>query len=444
LLQEQTNNPVRVDIVYGLSTLGTSALGFVSTSWLLYYYAPPEGNPLVPVALFGTVIFISRVFSAVISPYIGYLSDNTRSRWGRRLPYMLLSALPLVAAFVWLWKPPINQESLINLIYLGVMAILFRLASAFYHVPYQALLPEIASEERHRIRISAWQSTFLLLGMMLGGLAGLLIEELNFEKTILIYAVAILFLLVLPIFFLREKPNRQEQEKNQIGFVQSISLAFRNRAFMVFAIVWAIYLMTTTLIQSSVPFIVTEVCQLSESQTVFFYIPGIFASLAWYPVVTWMANRWGKRKVYMISYLASAIIFPVTMIMGEWMLISLRFQCVSWAILQAIAISGVVVLSSAFIAEITDDDEEKTGQRREGVYFAVMKVLDQLFSGVAMFLLPIILLMGRSRLSPQGPLGVRMTGVVAGILMFVGFLVFLWYPMRTNQIVAKHFERNNH
>ncbi|MBL6981920.1 MAG: MFS transporter, partial [Anaerolineales bacterium] len=136
MLQENTNIPVRVDIFYGLSTLGTSALGFISTSWLLYYYVPPDGNALVPVALFGTAVFISRALSALLSPYIGYLSDNTRSRWGRRLPFMLVSALPLVAAFIFLWKPPIGHESLINLIYLGGLAILFRLASAFYHVPY--------------------------------------------------------------------------------------------------------------------------------------------------------------------------------------------------------------------------------------------------------------------------------------------------------------------
>ncbi|MBL6981841.1 MAG: MFS transporter, partial [Anaerolineales bacterium] len=303
------------------------------------------------------------------------------------------------------------------------LAILFRLASAFYHVPYQSLLPEIASTERHRIRISAWQSAFLLLGMMLGGLSGLLIENLGFQITILIYAAVILPLLVFPIFFLREKSDRQIHAQQRIGFWESISLAFRNQAFMIFAIVWAIYLMTTTLVQSSVPFIVTEVCQLSQSQTIFFYIPGIVASLAWYPIVTMLANRWGKMKVYLSSYLASAIIFPGTILMGEWMLVPLKAQCVSWAVLQAVAISGVVVLSSAFIAEITDADEAKTGQRREGVYFAVMKVLDQLFSGVAMFLLPIILLLGRSQFSPQGPLGVRMTGVVAGILMLIGFFV---------------------
>ena len=312
------------------------------------------------------------------------------------------------------------------------MAIIFRLASAFYHVPYQALLPEIAITERHRVRISAWQSAFLLLGMMLGGLSGLLIEGRGFQTATLTYVIFILPLLILPLGFVRERTGRKAQPQARISFRQSLVTAFHNRAFMLFAVVWAIYLMTTTLVQSSVPFIVTEVCQLSEAQTIYFYIPGVLASLAWYPVVTYFSNRWGKRKVYLGSYLASALIFPGTMFMGSWLLIPLGVQCVSWAVLQAIAISGVVVLSSAFVAEITDFDEEQTGQRREGIYFAVMKVLDQLFSGFAIFLLPIIFLLGRSRLSPQGPLGVRMTGVVAGVLMLVGFFVFLRYPIRKN------------
>lgn len=422
--------PLRVDISYGLSTLGTSAIGFITTSWLLYFYLPPDGPSLVPVALFGTAIFISRFISALFTPYIGYLSDNSQSRWGRRLPFMLVSSLPFVGAFIFLWTPPTSRESLVNLLYLGGMAIVFRLASAFYHVPYQALLPEIASTERHRVRISAWQSSFLLLGMMLGGLAGWVIEKRSFLFTMLVFAAFVYPLLILPLRFLREDPHRQVQKMERFGFWKNLSIAIRNKAFMTFATVWGVYLMTTTLVQSSVPFIVTEVCQLRESETIYFYIPAVLASLACYPIVTMLANRWGKWKLYSGSLLFSAIIFPGTMILGGWMMVSLKVQCISWAVLQAIAISGVVVLSTAFIAEITDVDESATGQRREGVYFAVMKVLDQLFSGVALVILPVILLLGRSSQAPMGPLGVRMTGVVAGVLMLVGFLIFLRYPNR--------------
>ncbi len=428
--QEQLSPPLRVDISYGLSTLGTSVMRFIYSSWLLYFYVPPDDTPLVPVALFGMVIFLSWSISSLITPYIGYLSDNTQSRWGRRLPYMAISSLPFVGAFLLLWMPPLNHESLLNLVYLGVMAIIYRLASAFYHVPYQALLPEIASTERHRVRISAWQSSFLLLGMLLGGLSGLLIEARSFQITALIFAASVFPLLILPLGFIKERLGRQIQKQTRLGFWESLSIAFSNKAFMLFAIVWGIYLMTTTLVQSSIPFIVTEVCQMRESESVYFYIPGVLASLAWYPVVTWLAKRWGKWKVYSGSYLASALIFPGTMLLGGWLLVSLSVQCVSWAVFQAVAISGVTVLASAFVAEITDLDEINTGQRREGVYFAVMKVLDQLFSGVALLVLPVILLLGRSRYAPMGPLGVRMAGVVAGALMLVGFLLFLRYPIR--------------
>lgn len=427
-VQQEKRHSLQIDIFYGLSTLGTSALGFIVASWLLYFYIPPDGDPLVPVALFGTAVFVGRAVSAVIIPYIGYLTDNTHSRWGRRLPYMFVAALPVVVVFIFIWKPPQQSETILNLLYLGIMAVIYWIAAALYQVPYQALLPEIATTDRHRIRISAWRSGFLLIGMMLGGLAGLLIEKIDFFFTMVIYAAVALPLLYLPFLVLRESPDRRVRVAQRMGFWESLSIAFKNRAFLVFAAVWALYLMTTTLVQSSVPFIVTEVCLLDESDTTLIYIPGVLASLAWYPVVTWLANRWGKWRVFAGSILASALIFPGTMLMGGWYLISLKTQCVSWAILQAIAISGVVVLSSTFVAEITDRDQGLTGQRREGVYFAVMKVLDQFFSGVAVLILPIILLLGRSHLSPQGALGVRMTGVIAGVLMLLGFLLFTRYP----------------
>ena len=121
------------------------------------------------------------------------------------------------------------------------------------------------------------------------------------------------------------------------------------------------------------------------------------------------------------------------MLIGSWLPISLKVQCSSWAVLQAIVIAGVVVLTPALVAEITDYDYTKTGQRREGMYFAAMSVVDQIFSGFASVLLPLVLLLGRSHALPQGALGVRLTGVIGGLLMLIGFLVFLKYPHRDAQ-----------
>jgi Na+/melibiose symporter-like transporter len=92
--------------------------------------------------------------------------------------------------------------------------------------------------------------------------------------------------------------------------------------------------------------------------------------------------------------------------------------------------SGVVVLSPAFAAEITDHDATLTGQRREGAHYAIWGMLDHFITGAALALLPMFLLLGRSRSDPHGPLGVRMLGIIGGILMFIAFLIFLRYPLR--------------
>ncbi len=98
------------DIAYALLTLGSSSLwGFVS-GWILYFYIPPTGTPLVPIALYSVVMFLSRGINVAISLPIGFLSDQTRTPWGRRLPYIFAASFFMIGAFALLWIPPHSTE----------------------------------------------------------------------------------------------------------------------------------------------------------------------------------------------------------------------------------------------------------------------------------------------------------------------------------------------
>lgn len=420
-----TGKPLITGMFYGTGIIGTTCLSFVVKSWLLYFYLPPEGNPLVPVAFFGAAIFVGRGVGAILTPYIGYLSDNLKHPRGRRLPFMFWAAVPLALTFVLLWLPPGRNESYANLAYLIILAILFRTAFGFYFIPYQSLLPEIARSDAHRTRLSAIQSAFLLGGMFIGGFAGLIIDRRGFLFFAIAYGLISVLFLLAPLIHIREPHDKTGSNARIVKFWSSLKTALANKEFRLFIFVWAIYLMTTTIVQSSAPFIVTEVCRLRESDTVLFYIPGIIASLLWFPIVTVLVKRFGKQKVFSNSLLASAIVFPGTMLIGRWIPIALSTQCFSWAVVQAVSVAGIVVLSSTFVAEIVDKDEQRTGFRREGVYFGVMNVLEQFVTGFALFLLPLMLLIGRGESSPRGPLGVRLTGVFAGAFMFIGYMIFV-------------------
>jgi GPH family glycoside/pentoside/hexuronide:cation symporter len=423
------NPSLKIDIAYASVTLGTSVVWTILGGWLLYFYIPPKGTPLIPAALYGVAMFVIRAISAAITLPIGHLSDRTRSRWGRRLPYMAVSALPMLVFFVLLWSPPVQGESVWNLVYLLVIMALYNLAYALNQVPYMALVPELALTEKHRVRLSAWTSGFLLIGMILGGLAGPLIAGLGYAAAAVIYAVGLLPFFYVPLFVLRE-PSHQSPTAARLNLREGITLMMRNKPFLVMTATGVFYWGITTLTQSIIPYVVTEICLLSESDTWYFYIPAILASLACYPLVMWLANRWGKWIVFAGSLLASAIVLPSLMLIGEWLPLSLMVQGIVWITVQAVAFSGVAMLPPAFGAEIVDHDEELTGERREGIYYATWGVLDQVINGVIAAVLPLLLLLGRSRTDPNGPLGVRMVGVVGGVLLLVGFLIFGRYPLK--------------
>jgi Na+/melibiose symporter-like transporter len=184
-----------------------------------------------------------------------------------------------------------------------------------------------------------------------------------------------------------------------------------------------------TLVQSAIPFVATEICLLTPADTVYFYVPAVLAALLCYPLVTWLSDRIGKRRVFSGSLLASAIVLAGLMLIGDWLPVPLKVQGIVWAVLQAMAVSGATVLASALAAEITDHDAILTGQRREVAYYSTLGLLDHVVTGTASALLPVLLLFGRSRSDLHGPLGVRLIGVAGGLMMLAAFVIFLRYPL---------------
>ncbi len=421
----------KIDVAYAVISLASTTVWSFLGGWMLYFYLPPEASARVPAAAYGIVVFAVRAVNALIAAPIGFLSDRTRSRWGRRLPFMFASALPMLVFFVLIWTPPVKGQSAWNLAYLALVYLLYNGAYSVNQITYTALLPELATTDRQRVRISAWSSSFFLVGMVAGGLVGLLIERIGYAHAALAYAGATLPLFYLPLLALRERPDHRALPPSRMTVRQSVAAIARNSAFRVMTVAGTLYWATTAFIQGIIPFIVTEICQLTEADTMLFYLPALGASLLCYPVVTWLSNRLGKWPVFAGSLLASAFVLPGLMLIGDRLPIPLKAQGILWITLQSVAMSGVTMLPPAFGAEITDYDAELTGERHEGMFYAAWGLLDQAVTAIAIALLSWLLLLGRSRTDPYGPLGVRLTGVVGGAFMLAAFIIFLKYPLRT-------------
>lgn len=416
-------------LAYTIITLGSATLWGVMSGWLLYFYLPPDGQLLIPVALFSIAILAGRIVNITLGLPIGYFSDRTHSGWGRRLPYVIGGALFMPFFFVLLWTPPHPTESIWNLLYVSLVLIAFNIAYEMHQTPYDALLPELAIDEKKRVAISTWKAGFLLGGSILASLAGPLIEALGYAHAMWVFAAIAAPFLILPAFFLRRKVNLTTQPVEQVSFFASLKMTLGNHAFQIFILSWGMMWAATTFILETLPYIVTEVCHLSETDTVYFYFPAIIVTLVCFPAVTWLSERYSIKTVYGGSLLAGAVTLPGLLFIGDWIPIPLLTQGIIWIILQSAALAATQILPSAIAAEITDDDERRTGQRREGSFYSVWALLGQVSSGLATAAIPLFLLLGRSQFDPHGPLGVRLLGLAGGGFLLASFWVFRKYKL---------------
>src|SRR5258706_1418646 len=414
-------------LAYTIITLGSSTLWAVTSGWILYFYLPRGEQPLVPLAIYSIVILVSKAVNILLGLPVGYISDHTRSSWGRRLPYVIGGAVLLPVLFVLLWTPPYNGTSGLTSIYLFLVLIAFNAAYEIHQVPYESLLPELAVGEKDRVAISSWKTGFLLGGNILAGFTGPLIGKFGYFHSMLFFAVLVSPIIILPGFFLRKQIDHSFQPVRQISFINSLKITFGNRAFQVFAITWGLLWTAATLVLETLPFVVTEICHLKEAETVYFYLPAIVATLIAFPFITKLSERYGMKIVYRGSLLAGAISLPLLILIGDWIPIPLLAQGILWVVLQSASLAGAQILPSAMIAEITDHDERLTGQRREGSVYSIWGLLNQVSSGLGLAIIPLMLLFGRSRSDPQGPLGVRLLGLIGGLLLLVAFWVFRQY-----------------
>src|SRR3990170_4357546 len=159
--------PLLNKLLYASGSLGGNVISRSRDLWLIYFYAPPKDADLptlVPIGMIGVLLSMGKFIEALDDPLIGYWSDRTRSRWGRRIPFVL-AATPFYALFFFLlWNPPVDHQHVMNAVYFFIILEAFHLFSTLSGGPFESLLPEIAPDNKSRVSIVTWQVFFGTLG----------------------------------------------------------------------------------------------------------------------------------------------------------------------------------------------------------------------------------------------------------------------------------------
>ena len=151
-------NRIRLLYGFGSAAFGVKDNGF--SFFLMIYYNQVLG---LPASLAGTAVLIAMIFDAVSDPLVGWWSDNTHSRWGRRHPFMYTSAIPVSVAYFLLWNPPmsfLDQSNYGLFVYLTAGAIAIRFLITLYEIPSTSIVAELTEDYDERTRLLSYRYMF--------------------------------------------------------------------------------------------------------------------------------------------------------------------------------------------------------------------------------------------------------------------------------------------
>ncbi|MCP1312630.1 MFS transporter [Paenibacillus tyrfis] len=326
-----------------------------------YYYVEKLGLGVGLATLARTIYLI---WDALGQPLFGYLSDRTRSRFGRRKPWLVGSIPLFMLTFVMVFAVPDGLSGYSLFAWFLIALVLFESVSAILWVNYGALFPELFRGERLRAKASAIQQSFQIAAILIGSaLTPVLFAAMGFGRMALVYAAAFAVFMLFCAASVRE--SEEARQEPPLRLREAFRETLKNRVFWLFNLANSFAQTVNGLIGSMIPFYAKYVLRIPESQ-VSLLLASVFVSViplvsVWY----WIVRRLGAVR----SWRFSLAVYGLSVI-PLWFGSNLAGG-IAAGVTVGFGLAGFLVTPPVLSSQIIDRDFEQTGRRREGVYTAV-------------------------------------------------------------------------
>ena len=327
---------------------------------------------LLTPALVGSAIALGRVWDGVNDPITGWLSDRTRTRFGRRRPFLGAMIVPLVACYALLWRPPVGTTGEVFAYLVGALFLL-DVFFGFYATPYLALGAELSTDYAERARVVSVRAMFHNVGLLIGGGAFLGIAAAlgggrdGYGTASLVLAGLMLAGGVTAFLGTREPAVAEVDSRASFrGLLDDLKATLRLRSFRVIVAGSAIAICGSSINQAFALYVFRDAFG-ADSRAGLVIAVYLLAATVSFPFWAAAAARFGKNLAFAVCLC--------------WSVVGLSFSPVidaSWPLAGVLAFVGVAgigvggyVLPLAIVADVFDEDELESGRRREGAFFGV-------------------------------------------------------------------------
>jgi GPH family glycoside/pentoside/hexuronide:cation symporter len=443
---------LKTKLAYGAGDLGPAITANIAVFYMMVFFTNVAG---IPAGLAGSILMIGKIWDGINDPMVGMLTDKTQSRhWGRRLPWLLYGAIPFGVFFFLQWiVPQFTADKSINVWCLFWYYVVIGIVSqAFYTVvnlPYTAMTPELTQDYDERTSLNSFRFTFSIGGSILS----LILSKIIFsqisdrQQQYLVLAAICTVISILSLYWCVygvrdrilafEAKRIQLPKEAEIPFFEQLKIVFTNKPFL---FVIAIYLFSWLGVQitaSIIPYFVVNCMKLKEGDvpTVMIAVQGtaLFMLFIW----SYLSQKIGKKLVYFLG-MSSWIIAAGGLFFLQPDQIGLMYIM---AIMAGVGVSTAYLIPWSMIPDIIELDELQTGQRREGIFYGFMVLLQKFGLALGLFLVGNTLqaygfkeaVIGQSSLPVQPEsalLAIRIAvGPIPTVCLIAGLVLMYFYPI---------------
>jgi len=392
---EQSTQKLKVGtkLAYGFGDFGVAMVSMVKGFFLLNFLINIAG--LAPGKA-GLILLIAKIWDAVNDPLIGSLSDRTRTRWGRRRPWILIGAIPFaIAYFLQFYVPDMGETA--KFIYYIIIAIFLDLGFSAVNVPYAALTPELSEDPKERTDLNMYRFSFSVIGGLLAAIIyNVLVNQVFADNQIqgnivqgVVIGIIILISHFVVVAFTREKDSRtlEVDAENQLSILEGIKVALQSRPFIHVLLIYMFSWLAVQFVQSLLLFYYRDYVGGNPANFTFVLMGLQLSIFAFILFWGWMARKIGRKNVYYIG-VPFWIVVQVCLFFVQPGQITLMMIL---GILAGVGVSLAFLIPWSLLPDVVDDDELKTGQRREGIFYGFFVFLQKFGIAIGLFVQGLVL-----------------------------------------------------
>ena len=446
--------------IFAVGQLGWSLLGGIISAWLVAFYLPTKDttNPayfsgteldfytlITPgliiggfLTIIGLITALCRVWDAVSDPLIANMSDNSKNPKGRRFPFMRFAAIPFAVVTILVFMAPTlfgggTEPSGWNVAWVAVMLVLFYTFMTIYCTPYNALISEFGKTQEDRMNISTYISLTYFAGTLLAYtpfvFAGLFRGAVGYYWSYVVCFIPLAIIacvcMLLPTFLLKETDFVEPKPAGTNAF-KSLGKTFKNKDFRVFAGSDIMYWVGLTLFQTGLPFFVKVSMQLDESMVMVFMGAMTVLSACFYPIVSKLVMKFGKKKLTIAGFLGLAFAYFVTAMINVIPLPGMVYG-VLIVVIASFPMALLGIIPQSIVADVAEADSVVTGEKREGMFFAARTFAMKFGQSLAMLVFTSLAILGSDKtyeeLKYDNDISATTTGLMIVAFVAVTFCV---------------------